>query len=418
MNENTKTSVNYTFHLYHKCQKNCVTVGSIFEFFVDVSTERDTNPGPAVFEFPVPANLNDTNFSVCNYEIINIGKNVICVNSAAAIADSNLTTLADGTYSRVRMSISPLCNVYLVDDENADNFTIRVTVKINMNDTTTEDGLFEWFGFGGKYSTTQIWVAQYKILVKGPTYYPDLALLEGIAINSVDAANISWPGKNEIQISYDGEVYTTAQFIWPTPTSNGSHDIYMISNQYLVSYLRMIISQCDSGCFVEHEFISKTLEGYLEIFNDQTGNYKRQFAMALDNNLDSCFSLPLQGTIPPVYWARFNTTLLQVTPQSFNFTITGEGISCNPSAWYQGSSVWCIVTFVSYPKSPSVGKFHGDLQFCTNTQSGTSDGKSTCVYECYCPDEGQCSEIYIFMANAEERETSPWTLCEMSAMLI
>ena len=72
-----------------------------------------------------------------------------------------------------------------------------------------------------------------------------------------------------------------------------------------------------------------------------------------------------------------------------------------------------IIFQVSYPTSPSVGRLHGDFTYCTNTGS-TSGQLDTCNYICLCEDDGHCSDILIFAANADQDGYgSSWSLCEL-----
>lgn len=71
------------------------------------------------------------------------------------------------------------------------------------------------------------------------------------------------------------------------------------------------------------------VDGYLEIFNDNTGALKSQTPIALDGDNDTCFALPVQGDTPPLFWTRMNTSVvLGISASQFDIVITGEGISC------------------------------------------------------------------------------------------
>jgi hypothetical protein len=60
-----------------------------------------------------------------------------------------------------------MCNLGLVNDTEEDKIQVRLTVKIR-NDTSVSTSGEEWFGLGSRYSTTQVWVGQYKLCIRAP----------------------------------------------------------------------------------------------------------------------------------------------------------------------------------------------------------------------------------------------------------
>ena len=84
--------VDNTFKLYHKCCQSTIGTANQMDIYVDVITERNKNPGPVYFEFPIPANITDNVFSICSFEVLNIGANLPCVGNKTVQASANLTT--------------------------------------------------------------------------------------------------------------------------------------------------------------------------------------------------------------------------------------------------------------------------------------------------------------------------------------
>ncbi|KAK3102212.1 hypothetical protein FSP39_009634 [Pinctada imbricata] len=402
-------SVNYNFTFYHNCTRNSLTRNSVFEFFLDIDTERNTNPGPITVEFPVPTNYSESYFSVCSYEVISIGSNVVCALKQA-ITDNTVTTLLpDGDFQKVKLVIPGSCNLGLTTDSGADTIRIKMLAKIR-NDSAVDTSTEEWFGIGATYSPTQVWVAQYKIIIRAPDYYPGLAIINGIVVDNADIGSNSFPGIFGIEWSLDGTTFNDKAVNWISSPGNATHTAYDVQTPFIVSYISMKHTEtCNMSCYIDHQYVVTDLANYIEIFNDD-GTLLQDFSYALDKNNATCFDLPAQGNRPPLFWVRLNVTILEVQFQKFEILVSGKGLSCNKHGGNR-------VLQVSYPTSSSVGKFHGDIQFCELVYDGAADSPNAlCKYQCPCADSAQCEEAFIFMANSETSPpTTTWQLCEISA---
>lgn len=407
--------VNYVFDFYHNCTGNCLTRGSVFEFFLDITTERNKNPGRVNVELAVPTNESESFFVICGYEVVKIGSNLKCISNKTITEATNVTTLSDGTYSRVDVVFPVMCNLGVVNDTEEDKVRVRMTVRIR-NDTNVNSTTEEWFGLGSRYSTTQVWVGQYKICIRAPDHYSELARVLGVAINPADLVG-DFPGVRGIEYSFDGIEFKDKPVVFTPDVGNSS--VYNIDKPFITKYVGMTNlpnQTCQASCYVNHEMVVTKLDGYLEIFNDNTGALKSQTPIALDGDNDTCFALPVQGDTPPLFWTRMNTSVvLGISASQFDIVITGEGISC---AKHSNNRVLQVTTpaslQVSYPESSSVGKFHGNIQFCTLTDdNAVANSFSSCQFRCECPSSANCEEVIIFLAN--EENGSNWKLCEISA---
>jgi len=74
-------------------------------------------------------------------------------------------------------------------------------------------------------------------------------------------------------------------------------------------------------------FIS-LVKNYIDIFGDDSQTILSSMIHVLDDNPATCLNLPVQGQTPPVFWARINTTMLNIQLQSFTLNVTGTDISC------------------------------------------------------------------------------------------
>nr|XP_022298967.1 uncharacterized protein LOC111107860 [Crassostrea virginica] len=399
--------VDYVFDFYHNCTKTCLTRGSVLEFFLNITTERNKNPGRVNVELAVPTNDSESFFVICGYEILHLGSNLKCVTNDLIAQATNVTTLSDGTHSKVNIVFPVMCNLGIVNDTAEDQVRIRMTIKIR-NDTMTSPTGEEWFGLGSRYSTTQVWVGQYKLCIRAPDYYAELAKVTGISIDPSDLDG-SFPGVRGIEYSFDGIEFKDKPVVFTPDASNAS--VYNIDKPFITKYVSLTNlpnQTCQASCYVNHEMVVTKLDGHIDIFNDDSGNLKTQVPIVLDGDNNTCFDLPVQGDTPPLFWVRMNTSVIfGINPAQFDIVVSGEGISCAKHSSKR-------VLQVSYPESSSVGKFHGNIQFCTLSVDGAvANSFSSCQFRCACPDPAHCEEVIIFLAN-EETGTS-WKLCEISA---
>ncbi|XP_033745540.1 uncharacterized protein LOC117331055 [Pecten maximus] len=395
--------VAYSFNMYHTCTSNCLVATNWIDIYLDVTTESGTNPGLVTFELPIPSNISNNFFKVCSFEAINIGKNIPCVNNALMAVQTTLVTDADGNYEKILAKINPLCNLGFSSDPMDDKFTLKMTASY-LNDSTVVDDDTAHFGLGVSYSDVQVYVAMQEICTKAITYFPSLAIVEGIAVN---------PNPNDtltdlkLLSSLDGNTYFDKPVDWTSGANNGSHDIYTLANPFLTVFVRLAMgSVCQGGCYVDHAFIYKSLEGYLDIFRDTGDVLLRQMPWVLDKNPNTCFDLPVQGETPPVLYVRMNTTLLGLDINNFSLNVTGDGLYCDR----HGTS---RVVQIAYPMTTETDVFHADVGFCTFKTSFPGVGTvTTCNYECVCADPKHCGEIFMLFANYDQ---GLWKLCEISA---
>lgn len=395
--------VAYTFNMYHGCSSNCLVATNWIDIYVDVTTESGTNPGEVVFELPIPSNISNHFFKICSVEAINIGKNIPCVNNALMTAQSTLFTDADGNYEKVEVRINPLCNLGFGTDPEDNKFTLKMTATY-LNDSLVVDDDTAHFGLGVTYSNVQVYVAMLEICTKGISFFPSLAIVEGVAVTP--NPNDTLTGL-QLLSSLDGNTYFDKPIDWTSGTNNGSHDIYSLTNPFLTVFVRLAMaSACQGRCNVEHAFIYQSLDGYLDIFSDSNDALLREIPWALDQNINTCMNIPVQGETPPVLYVRMNTTLLGININSFSLNVSGNGLYCDR----HGTS---RVVQIAYPMTTETDVFHADVGFCSLAQSFPGTGSViTCNYECICTDPTHCGQVFMLFANHDQ---GSWQLCEISA---
>lgn len=398
------TNTNHTFELSSDCGDNQVlSEDATFDLILTVLTQRGTNPESLQIEFPIPANVTDGMFAVCGIEVINIGKNLVCFNPDQFVNGANYTTLPDGTHEYVSINIQPACNVDLFSNVEEDKLVLRIKGRFKDGVTITK-GMVYWFGIGSKYTSTQIWVAQYAF--NGQTKYDFGGPVIIKAINVLNN-NYTMPGNYSISRSFDGNVYDSLSLQTGAPINNGTHSTYNLQNPILGRKAGLITENCQSACGVDYDFTYTSLKDYVDIFGDDSEAILTNMLNVFDHNQTSCMNLPVQGNTPPVFWARINITLLNINLQSFTLNVTGEGISCE-----RHGAEKVLQVSISYPVSSSVGRFHGDVKYCKNTYSDVGL-QNTCGYTCMCPNTAECSEVIIFLANSNSGGS--WKMCDLNA---
>ncbi|XP_076106115.1 uncharacterized protein LOC143074642 isoform X1 [Mytilus galloprovincialis] len=401
------TNCNHTFELTSDCGDNqVITEGSTFDLILTITTERGSNPESLQIEFPIPSNVTDGTFVVCGIEVVKMGKNLVCFNPVQLVDNANKTLLSDGTYEYVAVDMKPACNMPLFDDEEEDKLVLRIKSKFKegINLTRSED---YWFGIGSKYTSTQIWVAQYPLSgqpiydFEGPAIITHVNILNNINDNS------TFPGNYSMSRSFDGTSFDTLPVDIGAPADNGTHSIYQLTSPLIAKKAGLMTENCNSMCGVDYDFTYVSLKDYIDIFGDDSELLINGMINVFDNSSSTCMNLPVQGNTPPVFWARINTTILHINLQSFTITVEGEGISC-----VRHGADKVLQVSISYPVTSSVGRFHGDVKFCKNTMS-TTGSPNTCTYTCMCPNPAECSEIIIFLASTVV--APPWSLCGLTA---
>jgi hypothetical protein len=71
---------NYSFTIENDCMEDCIGQGDSIEFIVKISTEQDKCHTPFEFLFPfVSSSSSKPSIAVCEYEILEIGRNLPCL---------------------------------------------------------------------------------------------------------------------------------------------------------------------------------------------------------------------------------------------------------------------------------------------------------------------------------------------------
>lgn len=67
------------------------------------------------------------------------------------------------------------------------------------------------------------------------------------------------------------------------------------------------------------------------IYQDQDLRFMSEIHKLFDGNLTTCVRLPVQGESPAWFWMRLNTTWLNISSASYDVTVVGNQISCQPN---------------------------------------------------------------------------------------
>ncbi|XP_069107020.1 uncharacterized protein [Argopecten irradians] len=144
----------------------------------------------------------------------------------------------------------------------------------------------------------------------------------------------------------------------------------------------------------------------MNIENDKTSVIRKNVPYILDQDLNTCITLPLSGDSPPLLWLRFTKlSLVRVTSHNFKVRVTGDGIECARIGPKQ------LMVGVSGPCHNTRCSVDSDLVFCKFVASTTVNTLTRCELQCKCPSPSRCTDVQIVLISNNHDD---WSLCEIS----
>ncbi|XP_069107029.1 uncharacterized protein [Argopecten irradians] len=144
----------------------------------------------------------------------------------------------------------------------------------------------------------------------------------------------------------------------------------------------------------------------MKIEKDTKRVIRKSVPYILDQDLNTCFSLPLPGDSPSLLWLRFTKlSLVGVTSQKFKVRVTGDAIECARIGPKQ------LMVGVSGPCHNTQCSVDSDLVFCKFVTSTTVNTLTRCELQCKCPSPSRCTDVQIVLISNNHDD---WSLCEIS----
>ncbi|XP_033746093.1 uncharacterized protein LOC117331474 [Pecten maximus] len=180
---------------------------------------------------------------------------------------------------------------------------------------------------------------------------------------------------------------------------------YLFDVPKVIAYFHFSADPCTSVCNIETKW--RPLKEYITIAEDENNFMLRLVPYALDQDMDTCFNLPVPGDSPSMLWLMIkNLTLFGVTSRKFAMHFSGEGIECTTvgqKSIQVGTSGPAISDQCAIESS--------DIAFCKVLQHNAGHSLTQCNIECECENFQQCSNVHIIMQSANRNK---WRLCELT----
>ncbi|KAL4226652.1 hypothetical protein ACF0H5_014633 [Mactra antiquata] len=401
------SDVSYQFDLQQPCNSS-FPAGTVILFKLIVTTDRGKIPGPTKLEFPIPADLQTSTLTFVSAKVVSVGKNVGCV----PVGDLDVELFdwpasPPGTNDRVIATIM-LCNIQVVDDVEADKFTIEFKVKMKDDPSFYSDDSPKrvQFGLGWQFSSTRIMAINYDIDVLKPTDYGDgvIKYVKGLTFG-----NTTWPEDALIQWSPNNEEYYSFNSSW----EHGNTSEMLLTGSLFTRYVKVI--NTDGQCPVGNKYITEDVGTDIE-FHGNTSFVKilRQSIMfLLDKDNSTCLNLPTKSAIDTTRFLYFNIkTILPYLDTNgsspFYLIITGNGISCDTPFGPQ-------VTKISHRTDDGALKFKGNRRKCQLDGHDEVEGKQTCRYHCNCSNATTCADVSILVLHHKIPDVV-YSLCDVTAL--
>ncbi|XP_060073477.1 uncharacterized protein LOC132553229 [Ylistrum balloti] len=349
-----------------------------------MQTKPDTSYGRMLVEMPTES--AEQAFMLCGFEKIQRGKSV------AFRQKTIITRRDDGMIGRLQVKFSPLTNTVMLNEEGGTTHYVRMNMMVTyINDSLHVNNsplLFE-----ARIVSNNVTEWRGKIPIHRPAieYYPDFIVLTEITKTAdVNPSNLTY------LYSQNGSYYHREAVVW----NNGS-DVYRFEFPKVIAYFSFSASSCIVICNVTA--VRLPLLDYITIVKDDNKVMLRMLPYALDQDLNTCFDLPVPGDFPPMLWLKIkNMSLFGVTSQKFVVHAIGQGIECTRIG--QKS----IQVGTSKPADSNNCSIDSDVEFCKIMSYNSSAIITYCDIECVC---NNCSNVHIVMQSAN---TKPWRLCELT----
>ncbi|XP_033763352.1 uncharacterized protein LOC117344633 [Pecten maximus] len=223
-------------------------------------------------------------------------------------------------------------------------------------------------------------------------YYPNFIVLTAIVkVAEVNPQNLWY------HYSRNGTYYHKEKIVW-----QGESNDYVFEFPKVIAYFYFTTNTCTVICNVTTEWLPLT--DYVTFVKDDSNVLLKKLPYALDQDLNTCFDLPLPGESPSMIWLRITRlSLFGVTSQIFVVSITGEGIECARVG--QKS----LLVGTSGSASNAQCSNDSDISFCRLVLNNTINAKTRCDVKCEC--DTQCSDVHVLMQSTNNDD---WRMCELS----
>ncbi|KAL3882029.1 hypothetical protein ACJMK2_028410 [Sinanodonta woodiana] len=409
-------SAMHEFQILSECKDNNYLQDTTISVKILVDTETGVVSGPMVFQLPIPQNNTTSSLYFRKAEVVDVGKNAICV----CLGDSfqlNVSTWDHYIeWKRGIITFPVICNVNLSSDPLANQFVLKVDIDIVVTEFDQSGSHSDYFGYSARYSKTQVWDGLLAIDVHQhhPQTFNEMAIITGIQVNYRPLINVTWPDRYIVQYSADGVTYTDAPNqtdLWNTKGMRVNTNLeYLIRVPIISKYVRLSTDPNKSGCWINNYFVTTPASSVLKIWGDVNDSLLFKMNKVFDRDPATCFVPPINGvdTHPPMLWLRMNLSIFNLTlGVPYNVKVTGENLVC-----YKQSSPKSM--HVAHPhETKNSYDFNGYIRFCTLSGNESS---TQCTFNCRCTNSVSCNETFLYMRNDGD-SIHPARLCELQVTL-
>ncbi|XP_033763066.1 uncharacterized protein LOC117344444 [Pecten maximus] len=377
---------NLPLNIYLNEQCRSITHSSDVEFILHTHFSRQY--GRLIAVLPMPTGAMGQSFKLCNFGIVFKGHNII--------GRFNTTTIRGGDemIEKVFLDISPLTNVHFATyDKLTVNFvTMKLVTYIDQSIQINESTIPFIASLISNKKT--IWTGELPMTKPSIEYYQNFIVLTAIVkIPDVNPQNLWY------HYSQNGTYYHKEKIVWESGRNN-----YVFEFPKVIAYFYFSTTPCTVVCNVTTDWLP--LKYYVTFVKDDNNVLLRKLPYALDQDLNTCFDLPLPGDSPSLMWVRITElSLFGVTSQKFEISITGDGIEC---ARVGQKSLKVGTSGPAYNDQCSI---NSDITFCKLVSNITIATKTRCDVKCECDTPSQCSDVHVLMQSTNNDD---WRMCELT----
>ncbi|XP_060071684.1 uncharacterized protein LOC132551513 [Ylistrum balloti] len=368
-----------------KLMEACPSVTASTKLYLKMHTESDKSYGRMLVEMPMPTESAGQAFMLCSFGEIIEGRGV------SSRRNTIITRRDDGMIGKVHDEFTTLIDSSVHNGKVNSHHVKLVMIVTYINDSLHINNSPLHFEASIVSNNVTVWRGKIPIHRPAIEYYPDFIVLTEIT----KAADVN-PSNLAYLYSQNGSYYHREAVVW-----NKGSDVYRLEFPKVIAYFSFSASPCDVICGVTA--VWSPLLDYVTIVNDDNKVMLRMLPYALDQDINTCFDLPVPGDFPSMLWLRIkNMSLFGVTSQKFVVHAIGEGIECTRIG--QKS----IQVGTSKPADSNNGSIDSYVEFCKIVSHNSAATITYCDIECVC---NNCSYVDIVMQSAN---TKPWRLCELT----
>ncbi|XP_069107450.1 uncharacterized protein [Argopecten irradians] len=329
-------------------------------------------------------------FELCNFGIVFKGRNIVGRSNTTTIRNTN------GMIVKAYVDLAPLSNIYFAtfDKLTVNYVTMHMTAtyidqSMHINDSTMP--LVARLISNNK----TIWTGELPLQKPLIEYYPDFIVLMAIVkIASVDPRNLWY------HYSQNGSFYHKEKVEWAV----GSNTFKINPPKVISHFYFSTPTPCTAICNVTTDWVELTY--YMKFVKDVSNTLLRKISYALDQDLDTCFNLPLPQDSPSLFWLRITQlSFFGVASKNFIISITGENIECARV----GQKSLQVGT--SGPTNDVSCDMDSEIAFCSLVSNTTTGMRTQCDIECRCNTLSECSDVHILMQSVSGNK---WSMCDLT----